>query len=207
MPLEAMKTQLLKSILNGKRIGVVLLMAPLVAAGWSFKQPPTTPAAAADEIVAALESGESARIVPFLASEELIALNLTRKQAERIVDEVLAPAYRELTVESAKVRYIRGYKEHYFLAPCGQFGTDSWFPLGVQEPKPKQFETMLTMLYLGLHQAERRIGIESGTQTQVAQRFVERSKKLRALGMKGVYDWTRKEVFLWGAGYRSNSKR
>jgi hypothetical protein len=93
------------------------------------------------------------------------------------------------------------------MSPCGQFGTDSWFPLGVQEPKPKQFETMLTMLYLGLYQADRRIGIESGTQTQVAQRFVERSKKLRALGMKDVYDWNRKEVVLWRTGSPSSSKK
>lgn len=204
--MRAMKTQLLRSILNGKNIGAVLLMAPIMAAGWNLTQPPTTPAAAAEEIVAALESGESARIVPFLASEELVALNLTRKQAERIVDEVIAPAYRELTVDSANRRSLPGNKEHYFMAPCGQFGTDAWFVLGVLEPKPRQFETMLTMLYLGLCQAEHRIGIESGTRTQVAQRFSERSRRLRALGMRGTYDWNRKEVFLWRTGSSSKSK-
>ncbi len=193
--------------MNGKNIGAALLMAPIMAAGWEVAQPPTIVAAAADEIVAALETGESARIVPFLASEELVALNLTRKQAERIVDEVIAPAYRELTVDFAGRRILKGRDEYYFMSPCGQFGTNAWFPLALLEKRPKKFETMLTMLYFGLRQAEHRIGIESGTQTQVAQRISERSKKLRSLGMKGLYDWNRKEVAPWGTRFRPSSKR
>lgn len=170
---------------------------PFIAALWILSRPPATPASAAEDMFAALESGDGRRLYGFLLSDEQKALGLSREQTERILTEVLVPAYRNLNVRVAEKKFIPGVYELYFMAPCRMNNTESQFALGLLELTPKNYQTSITSLYAGIQTTEFQAGKKAGISKQIREMQYARIERLKAIGLKGLYDFNSDKAQEW----------
>ena len=190
-----------------KTFGVTLLaVTPLLAGLWVFARPPATPASAAEDMFSALESGDGRGLYRFLLPDEQKALGLSKEQTERILTEVLIPAYRKLNVRPSEKKFLAGNYEMYFMAPCRMNNTESQFALSVLELTPKNYQTSLTNLYAGIQMTEFQAGKKAGTSKQIREMQYARIERLKAMGLKGLYDYNADKAQEWPKRKSETSK-
>ncbi len=190
-----------------KKIGVTLLVvAPALAALWILTRPPATPASAAEDMFSALESGDGRGLYRFLLPDEQKALGLSKEQTERILTEVLVPAYRNLNVRVSEKKFLPGNYEMYFMAPCRMNNTESQFALSLLELTPKNYQTSLTNVYAGIQMTEFQVGKKAGTSQQIREMQRARVEKLKSIGLKGLFDFNTDKVLEWPKRRSETSK-
>ncbi|MEI7984925.1 MAG: hypothetical protein WCI55_04790 [Armatimonadota bacterium] len=178
-----------------KKTGVtILLVTPFVISAWLLSRPPVTSTAAATSIFDALSSNRGNGILPLLLPEEQKALGLTKDQSEKILTEVISPAFKALNVDIKDKKFLPGPYETYFMAPCHVGNVEGQFTLGILELSTGVFQTSLTNLYQGLVMAEVGIGKKSGKERQVATRLQQLKSNLIEHGMKGLYSHRDKTI-------------
>jgi hypothetical protein len=181
-----------------KKLGVTILMVtPFAIALWVFTRPPATSTAAAKDIFDALSTGDSSRIYRLLRPEEQKALGLNQGQSEKVLTQVLIPAFQSLNVRVNEKKLLSGDYEMYFMAPCSSKNVEAQFTLGLLEYSPGVYQTSLSNLYAGIVIAESRIAKKSGNEKQIANLQKERIRKLSEIGMKGLYNASENTVQTW----------
>jgi len=175
----------------------MILAAPLLAGSWILSRKPVTSAAVAVNLFTLLESGNPKDISRFLLPAEQKALGISQAQIEQILIEVIAPAYRSLSVRPKETFYRAGSYEKFFTAPCRVGKVNAYFTLGLYELSPGEFHTSLTYLYTGIILAELEVGKRSGTEKDVEKVQRDRIAKLKTLGMRGRYDFNEDRVIEW----------
>lgn len=185
-----------------KIFGVTLVaVTPILVGIWILSRPPATPASAAEEIVSALESGDGKRLYGFLLPEEQNALGLSQSQSERILTDVLAPAYRKLNVKMREKQFLSGSYEKFFRVPCRPNGTDATFTIALFELSPRNFQTSISYIYLGIQNAELEAAKKDGKSKQAWILQQDRVAELKKLGLNGLYNFKMNLVEKWPSYY------